>query len=211
MRITRTVTAAGLAASLSLIATSALAVPIELFNTGVDSSGTVLADGANDPNYAILSPAQQAVVINESEIPGTWLDNDSTSRWIWQTNTGDPTNVTLTFRTTFDLTGLDPDTAEINGRWAVDNGGDDILLNGASTGITNNNGFTSFTDFTLTAGFQAGLNTLDFVVRDAGFIAGFRAELSGTADEIGAVVPLPAGLPMLVAALAGLSLLRRKA
>ena len=118
MRITRTVTAAGLAASLSLIATSALAVPIELFNTGVDSSGTVLADGASDPNYAILSPAQQAVVINESEIPGTWLDNDSTSRWIWQTNTGDPTNVTLTFRTTFDLTGLDPNTAEITGRWA---------------------------------------------------------------------------------------------
>lgn len=43
-----------------------------------------------------------------------------------------PTKVTRTFRTTFDLTGLDPTTAVINGLWGVDVFGEDMLLNGVS-------------------------------------------------------------------------------
>ena len=41
-----------------------------------------------------------------SSIPGSYIANDSSSRWIWENSNGQPTNVIRTFRTTFDLTGL---------------------------------------------------------------------------------------------------------
>jgi hypothetical protein len=67
---------------------------------------------------------------------------------------------------TFDLTGFDLSTASIYGRWSVDNVGNDILLNGVSTGNLNNNGFTAWTDFTISVDegdiFLPGLNTLRF-------------------------------------------------
>ena len=105
---------------------------------------------------------------------------------MWETETGQPTNVTRTFRLTFDLTGLDPSTATITGQWATDNFGPDILINGMSTGNTSG-GFGSFTAFSVSSGFVDGINTLDFVVQDFGVIAGFRVgEISGMA------VPAPA-------------------
>ena len=67
-------------------------------------------------------------------IPGSWVNNTSTRRWIWETAAGTPVNVTRTFRTTFDLTGLDASTASLSGLWAADNAGLDIFINGAATG-----------------------------------------------------------------------------
>jgi hypothetical protein len=160
-----------------------------LFATGVDSLGASLSDGASDPHYSIVSPSGAGIVINQANIPSSYVANTSTSRWIWQQADGQPANVTRTFRTTFDLTGLNPSTASIVGTWAADNFLDQILINGVSIGTIPNNlggwNFTSFKGFNVNSGFQAGINTLDFVVRDMGAIAGFRiGEISGTAQPI---------------------------
>ena len=44
-------------------------------------------------------------------IPGSWFANTAARRWIWEAAIGLPVNVIRTFRTTFDLTGLDETTA----------------------------------------------------------------------------------------------------
>ena len=200
---------AGLLACVMSAASAGAATIPGLFNTGVDATGTVLGDGAGDPHYTI-DGFGAALVINETSVPSLWLDNDTTSRWIWQEATGLPTNVTRTFTTSFDLTGFDPSTASITGRWAVDNFGDDILINGVSTGQTMV-GFASFSNFSITSGFVDGLNTISFVARDVGGISGFRAEfLSATADPEVNVIPVPAALPLMLTALGSFVLWRRR-
>jgi len=163
---------------------AAAPVPIPgLFPTGVNGSGVGLPSNTADPHYAILTPAQSGVVIDPAN--AAWVANTTASRWIWQASDGTPTDLTLTFRTTFSLTGLDPSTATISGTWATDDLGVDIVLNGHSLGLTSS-GYASLTSFTIPAGspnFVAGTNTLDFVVADQGIIAGFLVgSLSGTAS-----------------------------
>jgi hypothetical protein len=182
----------------ALVSAQVSALPITgLFNTGVDNGGVVLGDGAADGHYAIVAPSQAAVVINAG-IPGSWLPNTSDSRWIWETASGQPTNVTRVFRTTFDLTGFDISSVNILGRWAADNLGLDIVLNGVSTGQTSP-GFTSWTNFNLpSASLVAGLNTLDFTVNDFGVISGFRAEFLRADGNLANNVPEPASLSLAV-------------
>jgi len=135
-----------------------------------------LPDAANDPFYAIISPAQQAVVINTANIPASYIPNDPNSRWIWEDQFGQPTNTTRTFRTTFNIpVAFDLTSAVIVGRWSVDNYGLDILFNGNSTGQTAA-GFGSWTSFNFNNLFVYGQNTVDFVVQDVGFISGLRVE-----------------------------------
>lgn len=159
---------------------------------GLHNTGAGLAGGASDTNWAILSPSQDAVVLNAPH--ASWLVNTGDSQWIWQTATGTPINVTLTFRLEFVIEdGFDPSTAFITGRWATDNAGLDILINGNPTGQTSSS-FTSWTSFVLASGFVAGANTIDFVVQDVGTIAGFRAEFqSSNIDPFqnGSSVPEP--------------------
>lgn len=193
MRLVNYLSITGVSAGIALLAfpSNAAIIP-NLFPTGVDNSGTVLGDGASDPHYSILNPAGPGIVINQGNIPSSWLPNNSSSRWIWQTATGQPTNVTLTFSTTFDLTGFDPNSASITGMWAVDNFGLDILINGNSTGQTSP-GFGSLVPFNINNGFLPGINTIEFVAQDVGFISGFRVDsISGTADLInGEQIPEP--------------------
>jgi len=189
---------------LAMLSSQVAAVPITgLFNTGVDNAGTVLAGGANDPHYSILSPSQAAVVV--SSPAGTWLANNTDSKWIWQTSTGAPTNVTRTFRQTFDLSGFDLASIIISGRWSADNFGDDILINGVSTAQTAG-GFTSWYGFSVSnTHLVAGLNTVDFVVRDVGVISGFRAEFLRAEGDLATtvVVAEPGSLALLLLGLGG--------
>ena len=189
MRLVKFLSLTGLSAGIALLALpSNAAIISDLFPTGVDSSGTPLGDGVSDPHYFILETTSSGVVINENKIHDAWVSHSSNSNWIWQEATGEPAGVTRTFRTTFDLTGLDPNTASISGKWAVDNRGSDILVNGISTGQTTgqtNFGYTELTTFNINSGFVDGLNTLDFVARDVGLRAGFLVDsISGNADAI---------------------------
>lgn len=173
-----------------------------LFSTGLDEMGAPLAGGAVDTHYTVLDVSGNAeVLVNPSSL---YADNDADSQWIWQQADGQPTNVTRTFRTTFDLTGFDISTAVIVGEWGVDNIGLDILINGVSTGINLLSpvisNFSELTPWLIDSGFVEGINTLDFVIQDVGSISGFRANLSGTAT----LVPVPAALIMFVSGLLSL-------
>ena len=190
MRLVKFLSLTGLSAGIALLALpSNAAIISDLFPTGVDSSGTPLGDGVSDPHYFILETTSSGVVINENKIHDAWVSHSSNSNWIWQEATGEPVKVTRTFRTTFDLTGLDPNTASISGKWAVDNQGLDILVNGISTGQTNF-GFEELTTFNINSGFVDGLNTLDFVAKDLRHTPGFLVDsISGNADAIPQSVP----------------------
>src|SRR5437588_419013 len=122
-----------------------------LFNSGVDDTGMVLPDRAKDPHYQLIQspdlidagPDAYVVFSNFFPIP-PWLANGPDSNWIapnWNQRAGDAEGDYI-YRTTFDLTGFDPNTANIVGQWAMDNQGLDILINGVSTGITHVNNAT---------------------------------------------------------------------
>ncbi|CAN5189173.1 hypothetical protein BH23VER1_BH23VER1_26650 [soil metagenome] len=142
------------------------------FNTGVDSARAPLPDFSIDPHYQILvnpeSESPDAIVLDSFTAPigGAWLDNSATSKWIGPTSDSSAAEGIYTYRLTFNLDGFDASTAQIVGRWATDNGGLDILLNGISTGFASA-GFTGYSDFAISSGIIAGTNTLDFLVENA--------------------------------------------
>ena len=188
--------------------TSLCAAPIPgLFNTGVDGDGLLLpGDGAVDPHYEMVVsadpslPGPDAVTLAPGFPVGPWLAEGPDSRWIApQAASGNGLGGEYRFRTSFDLTGFDADSARIEGEWGVDNEGLDILLNGVSTGITNFNGFGALTPFTIDSGFIAGENTLEFVVFNAGDATanpiGLRVKMRGTVEVPGeppSIVEAPA-------------------
>lgn len=195
------------------LGSSASADPISVFGTGLDDSGAPLAGTAADPHYAILETGTQAVVLNNNI--SLYFPNNANSQWLWETSSGRPAFVTRTFRTTFNLTGFDPSTASLTGRWGADNIGVDVLLNGTSTGIslpdgTTTDNFASLHEFNIGSGFQPGVNTLDFVVQDIGGRAAFRTELSGTANPATTTAPTPEPSSILLFALGGLGLLAHR-
>lgn len=164
------------------IASCSHAANIVLFSTGLDAAGLPLAGGSADPHYDVLIAGNPDARVLSSPHPA-YIPNSAASQWIWETADSVPGSVTRTFRTTFDLTGMDPLSAVINGRWSTDNQGNDILVNGVSTGQTSPT-FLSFSNFSIAAAnLLPGLNTIDFVAQDTGAPAAFRAEfLTATAN-----------------------------
>jgi hypothetical protein len=159
------------------LASRASAGTISLFSTGVDASGNPLPGGSSDPHWTITSGPSitsptPAIVI--ADPPGTYAESP-TSSWIWVNASGDGgINSPYTFALTFTLTATEVNTATISGLWGVDNDGS-ILLNGsaaAGTGALSLGGdginFTQFSSFTITGGFVAGVNTLEFQAIDTG-------------------------------------------
>jgi len=168
------------------------AAPIPgIFNTGVDANGDMLpGSGAVDPHYTLIQspdlnfPGPDAVTLNPGFPVGPWLAEESDGRWIApQAASGEGEPGEYRYRISFDLSGFDETSASITGGWGVDNEGVDIFLNGVSTGNFNGDGFGGLTAFSVTRGFAAGVNTLDFVVTNAGGDpgpTGLRVEMSGT-------------------------------
>ena len=194
-----------------------------LFSTGMSDAVTPLPDAAVDPHYTLTQvPAgsgfgPNTYVVDSSLYPlatDEWMANSSTSKWISaqadQTTFPDDPDGNYAFRTTFDLTGFDPASAQIAGQWSIDDFGLDILINGVSTGNSHTDYsqapiFQTFKSFSISAGFVAGLNSLDFLVRNeplGGGInpMGLRVELSGTANP----VPEPATLALTAVGTLGL-------
>jgi ELWxxDGT repeat protein len=170
---------------------------IKVFNTGVDATGAVLADGSVDPHYQLIvspdhaNPGPNAFVALSSGYPfGLWIPDTTTSKWIAPATNQQPYQVVgeFDYQTTFDLTGFDSSTAQLTGRFTGDNEMLDILINGHSTGISNNNGgeWGGWTPFTISSGFQSGANTLVFRIHNDGSSTGLRVEVTGSAKSLGA-------------------------
>lgn len=185
---------------------STVTIP-NLYNTGVDAQGQLLAAGNPDPHYALISApapdqpgAALAVIPNGFPFNGYWLPNGTTSEWIAPHADENDFNGGVTepagdyiYETKFDLTGLKPATASITGQITADNTVVHVILNGVDVGNASNKAeqYRGFTPLNITSGFVAGVNKLDFVVTNRPQTAwpnnehnpsGFRAELSGTAE-----------------------------
>jgi hypothetical protein len=164
---------------------------IAIYNTGVSSAGSLLADGAVDPHYTLTSsadagaPGPNLFVVNSSGFPFPyWLGNGPSSKWIAPLayeGTGNAQG-TYTYHTTFDLTGFNPATASLTGQWGADNSAV-MKLNGVT--VASVTGFASLTPFTISSGFVAGVNSLDFIVTNDPSTpnpTGLRVEISGSAS-----------------------------
>jgi hypothetical protein len=204
------------AAVVALAASQAQAATITgLFNTGTDASNVALVGGNGivDPHYQIVSSTspgfagQQAVTFQCCYFP-----DDADSRWISLSANGNPGFNDTTYRLSFDLTGLDHTTAQLSGLWGSDNISF-IHLNGVATGHTTGN-FSFLSAFSISSGFVAGVNTLDFRVTDAGPPTALRVDnLTGTADlaQVGPGIPEPATWAMMLLGFFGMgSVVRRR-
>jgi hypothetical protein len=174
--------------------------PIGIFNTGVSDTSQLLPAGGQDSHYTLvseppggtISPRNSFVVNDGWPIGGgLWLDNTAQSKWIGPTatqGTAYGANGTYKYRTTFDLTGKNPATAVLRGRFAADNQAI-LSLNGQP--LVAAPGFMGWTDFLIHSGFLSGLNnTLEVEVENAtqsSSPTGLRLEIGGN------VAPLPAG------------------
>lgn len=154
--------------------TEVSAVPIvNLYNTGLDSVGNYLATSAPDGNYSVISSPLgpfTPVAVDDTvyPFPAFWIANNPTaSRWIGTTAVNsDGPNGNYLYRTTFSLPASFA-SATISGVWGTDDPGLDILINGSSTSQVSG-GFSTLVPFSVTSGFVAGLNTLDFLVANVG-------------------------------------------
>ena len=178
-----------------------------LFNTGVNSSMTPLPNGTvGDQHYSLASvPGGTTTILVRTTAGGYpitgYLGDDPYSAWIGPNNdqTIDGSPGLYDYRTTFSLTGFDPSTAKITGKWSSDNDGVRILLNGVDTGNppTQYEQFSAWAPFSITHGFQPGINTLDFIINNGLYLDGtnsptaLRVEMTGTALQSNPTIPIP--------------------
>ena len=114
-------------------------IPIKLFNTGIH-----VAEGQPDPHWQVAvggydkkgtsSTPRPAIVSSVTgDIASSWLPNEpEKSQWISTVGNAArvPGDVIYTFSTTFELTGVRPETARLSGWFYVDNHVRAIRLNG---------------------------------------------------------------------------------
>ena len=213
------------------------AAPITIYNTGI-ANGSGL-----DAHYTLtLMPASTGygtdpyVITNASNIypatsPATsWLANTTVgltgSSWIGpvltlNTSAGHTNAASgiYDYATTFDLSLFITSTVGLNGKWAADGAGTNIILNGHALGLTtvvptpnsSAGSYTGFTPFaidnnTCPGCFVKGMNTLTFEVRNGSAESGLRAEVFGNGTQ----VPEPSTWFAMGTGLGVLGVLRRR-
>lgn len=213
--------AAAIAASL-VAGTAVQAAPLALFNTGVDASGTPLTDGViGDPHYTLVgvpggtSALRVRTAVGGFPIP-PYIGDNAFSAWIGPNNDSiiDGPVGLYDYQTTFSLAGFNASTASIFGGWSTDNNGIKILLNGVDTGNPGTSFVqfaTGFAPFSITSGFLAGLNRLDFIVNNGGGPTALRVEMHGSAALSGGI-PEPTTWALMIGGfgMAGAMLRRRR-
>ena len=114
-----------------------------VYSTGLDDLRGPLAAGAVDPHWELVEspdgqfPGPAARVVNEGFPIPPWVPNDGASKWIGpRADAGAGTAPgNYVYRLRFSLDDFDPLTTVLTGRWASDNSGVDVRLNGQSLGL----------------------------------------------------------------------------
>ena len=160
-----------------------------LWNTGVNASNVVLPQNSTELHWTLAhssDPLNPGPNLYLMKLGGSYAANSALSAWIGPRKSGDVPAGLYTYRLTFDLTGLNPNTAILKGQFWSNDITQNAYINGISLGITNTNaGKTYPVTFVITTGFLSGINTLDFIVNTNTQDSGFRAEISGTAVQAG--------------------------
>jgi hypothetical protein len=195
-----------------------------VYGTGFDVDGFLMANGIIDPHYTLTANPNDGTKFDtwvQSNVPGAWLANSTTSKWIGPVANTASANGTLdagegfgtyVYRTHIDLTGRDLSSIKILGAWASDNNGLAIRVNGTATGITNSNPtggvFGTLEPFVIDTanapGLIAGVNNIDFVVNNAG--DGFTGLRVDTLRAV--VIPASGALPSIVVQPKGATVIR---
>ena len=165
-----------------------------LWNTGYDTNGNVLAIGAVDPHYKLIS--SPAAFTDARHVPygSPWLPDGPNSWWLQPGPAAYAPNGTYVYELEFDLGQCDPRTASITGRWAADDWAELRINSVPVPGIYAAYGFSVWAPLTVNSGFIPGINKLQFVVKNiGGGPTGLRVELRGTVC-CGACVTPPPGL-----------------
>lgn len=204
--------------ALALAAAAFLAAPAQAanpgpFGTGLDASGARLAQDAVDPHYtimgsAVFGPDAYAKLSGAPIDNGAWVNDSAASSWLVPATDFfflDQSGVTdtITYRTTFDLSAFSAPGWRIDGRWAADDSGLTIRLNGAVVPATAVAQADRWADFHITSGILPGLNTLEFTTFSTVSPTGLRVEMTTTA------VPEPGSWALMAMGL-GLVALRRR-
>jgi hypothetical protein len=159
-----------------MTAAGALMAGPVFYNTGVDNNHTLLSGGSPDPHYQMRQVVAGAYVGSTNWSPAIAMDTSITwgewikpsdARWIYL---ADAANLgqnwgTYEYMTAFNLSGYDPYTAVLAGRWAVDQDGSIYLNGNLLTSLSDGNWNNNLTAFNLISGFVPGTNTLTFYVR----------------------------------------------
>ena len=133
---------------------------LRVWSTGQATAGSV------DPNYTLvdgLGSPLAAYVVDLAESPPHWSYGNwiAPSRNIQVTAAG-----TYRYRTSFDLTGFDPNSVEIRGIFDADDTAT-VLLNGSVVTTLNKINLYDAGQLLINTGFRAGVNQLEFVVTNA--------------------------------------------
>jgi len=142
--------------------------------TGFDLDGALLPEDAIDPHYTLWFSSDVNSLGPNTVVPPNTLDynaNDAGSQWISPAVSLGGARGVYIYRTRFLLDSTVPQGSTLTAS-VLSGGSLTVLLNGLPTGVSNLN--PAFPgphriafSFTLTNGFVAGVNTLDFVVDNA--------------------------------------------
>lgn len=216
-----------LAANLAIIGMSHAGTVIpSVYSTGINDFYNPLTGDSIDFHYQLVSSPPGSGYNNMTYLVNTsapsassWVKNSPNGQWIGPTtDISKMTTLKATgqyvYETKFNLDRFQANTAEINGLWAVDDTSDGILLNDVPIGFARS-GVTEFSTlqaFSITSGFQPGINSLKFVVNNLPVSGlenptGLMVIMTGTATPL--VVPEPVSMISLLAGLATMGLYYR--
>jgi len=199
-----------MAAFVCVSAGQAVAGPV-FWDTGEDGVGGVLANGQTELHYKLFdasnNPMPDPIVTTYNE---AWKPAPAGSMWISLTNPPQTAPyVRYSYRLDFWLDAIP--TEDLSGAWMTDDAGTSkILLNGVDTGLPSANFFVGPQAFSISSGFQLGLNTIEFNVGNEIGHAVTGLCVSGLGFPPEYVVPAPAASLLVALGSCAVGFLRRR-